>query len=312
MLYDSLSADSYTRQLCDNEPFVVADRPRDWRNRDYATSFKSKLAELIVDPTPRCIRMLGYFQNLPMCYADAKALWTPPLFSNFTQGPGPNDVAIYLRCVPRHYHFNNAEWYSTILDNMTPKYDKIWLFQAPECPENLGNDPGRDGLIASVIRLLVEKYHAVKWPAAPEGSDGVTFLLSDLAGLARSMRLILPVSSWAYWGGVLSSATEIHVNAPPKHPLMEYNGALYVYHDEKARQYFGKFNLTEYDLVYSLGLNKQPTAMPTLEPTLDVEDSTEAIDVLLNQAREGVDKQGQSFDLLTVLKEMKSIIQVQR
>ncbi len=263
LLYENLPENSHVRRVCDEEKFFLADRPRDWRNRDYANSFKTKLSELIVDPKPRCLKLVGYFQNLPLCFADAKALWTPPLFANFTQGPEPDDVSVYLRCVPRHYHFNSVEWYTTILEGMKP-FKKVWMFQAPECPNSLGNDPTKDGPVAAVIRLLIDRYNATKWPAAPEGSDGVSFLLSDLAGLARSKRLVLPVSSWAFWGGVLSDAAEIHVNAPPHHPLMEYNGKLYVYHDEKARTYFGRFNLTEYDLVYSLDLNKMSSSTSTL------------------------------------------------
>lgn len=311
LLFENLPKDSYTRKLCDEEKFVLADRPRDWRNREYSTSFKSKLSDLIVDPKPRCLKVMGYFQNLPLCYSDAKALWTPPLFANFTQGPGDEDVSIYLRCVPRHYHFNNVEWYTNILEGMKP-FKKVWLFQAPECPNNLGNDPARDGPVAAVMRLLKEKYNATKWPSAPDGSDGVTYLLSDLAGLARSKRLILPVSSWAYWGGVLSKATEIHVNAPPHHPLMEYNGALYVYHDEKARTYFGRFNLTEYDLVYSKNLNNAPTAAPTAQPTEKVVEKTLTFNVteLLESTQVNLVKQGDSFDLLGALQELQQQLQL--
>ena len=49
-----------------------------------------------------------------------------------------------LRCVPRHYYFNGVEWYTNILEGMKP-FKKVWLFQAPECPNSLGNDPARDG-----------------------------------------------------------------------------------------------------------------------------------------------------------------------
>jgi len=227
---------------CDEEKFIVADRPRDWRNRDYASSFKSKLAELLVDPKPRCIKVMGYFQNLPLCYSDAKALWTPPLFANFTEGPGDEDVSIYLRCVPRHYHFNNVEWYTTIMEGLRP-FKKVWLFQAPECPNNIGNDPARDGPVAAVLRVLIERYNATKWPSAPEGSDGVTYLLSDLAGLARSKRLILPVSSW-YVVGVLRGTSYVcacvflcmicvkllkSANLPLRTSSHTYTAAVYIY-----------------------------------------------------------------------------------
>ena len=307
-IFENLPPDSYERQLCEQEEFVVFDRPRDWRNKDYGASFKSKLVALLTDPKPRCIKFLGYFQNMPLCYQDAKALWNPPLLANFTQGPGPNDVAVYLRCVPRHYFFNNVEWYEAILDRLT--FDRLWLFQAPECPRQLSKNPQEDGPVAQVIRYLREKHNATAWPE-PEGKDldNETYLLHDLAGLARAKRMILPVSSWAYWGGVLSNATEIHVNAPPNHPLMEYNGDLYVYHDQKARQYFGKFNLTEYDLVYKVDLNlftPSPTPAPTLPPSEPLPpppayNVTAALKVMQTE----LDYAPQAFDILGYLERMK-------
>lgn len=262
-LYENLPLNSSERQLCDSETFYLADRPRDWRNSEYSQAFKPNLYNLITDKNPRCLKMLGYFQNLPICVDDVRRLWTARMFSNFTVTPGPNDVSIYLRCVPRHYHFNDRDFYENILDGM--EFDKVWLFQAPECPTKLADNPAHDGLVAQVMRLLTVKYNATKWPSAAEGSDDTTFLLHDLAGLAQSKKLILPVSSWAYWAGVLSSATEIHVNAPPKHPLMP-EISTYVYHDDKAKLYFGKFNITEWDIIYKNDLSKV-TSAPSYEPT---------------------------------------------
>ena len=132
-LFDKLPLNSTARTVCEKESFVVADRPRDWRNRDYATGFKQNLYDMITDTNPRCIKLLGYFQNLPLCADDVRRLWTPNMFGNFTQKPGDDDVSIYLRCQPRHYHFNNKEFYDNILSRM--KYDKLWLFMAPECPD---------------------------------------------------------------------------------------------------------------------------------------------------------------------------------
>ncbi len=306
-IFDSLPEDSYEKELCDKETFIIADRPRDWRNKEYGSTFKQKLSDLLNDPNPRCMKFLGYFQNIPLCYEDAKAMWRPQLFKNFTQGPGPDDIAIYLRCVPRHYHFNGVEWYQSILERL--EYNRIWLFQAPECPNEVGNDPARDGPVAQVVRYLKEHHNATKWPSAPDGSDDQTYLLWDLTGLSRAKRLILPVSSWAYWGGVFSDATEIHVNAPPKHPLMEYNGNLYKYHDEKNRLYFGTFNLTEYDLVYKVDLNKftpSPTEAPSKPPTDEPPkyNATAAFE----SAAEGIEQFGDSYDLLDILRSIKNAL----
>lgn len=247
-LYDKLPANSSYRRLCDAESFFVADRPRDWRNSTYTKSFKKSMEDIIADPQPRCVRMLGYFQNLPLCADDARRLWTANLFRNNTVKPGENDISIYLRCLPRHYHFNNREFYENILNRTT--FDKVWLFQAPECPTKLNPDPARDGIVATVIRLLTTRYNATRWLSLP-GADDTGLLLHDLAGLAQSRKVIIPMSSWGYWSGLLSSATEIHVNAPPMHPLMS-TMSNYIYHNEKAKSFFGRFDAKKKDIVYGV------------------------------------------------------------
>ncbi len=261
-IYDNLPADDVFRKTCEEEKFVVADRPRDWRNREYSTGFKENLFQLITDSKPRCIKLLGYFQNLPLCPDDVKKLWTPKMFGNFTTKPGENDVSVYLRCSPRHYHFNNREFYDNILARMS--YDTLWLFMAPECPDptKLDQNPERDGHVAGVVRLLAEKYKGKRWPGAGSGKADEVYLLHDLAGLAQSKRLVIPVSSWAFWAGMLSSATEIHVNAPPKHQLMPAAADQYIYHDEKALQFFGKFDKKEGDIVYTVDAKKEPVPAP--------------------------------------------------
>lgn len=69
---ESLPASSPDRQLCDREEFVLFDRPRDWRNGTYTSLFKSRFMNLATDPKPRCIKMLGYFQNYPLCRDDVR------------------------------------------------------------------------------------------------------------------------------------------------------------------------------------------------------------------------------------------------
>lgn len=125
--YELLPDDSPIRELCDAESFFIADRPYDWRNQNYSSNFKHNLVSLIEDSKPRCLKMVGYFQNLPLCAEDMKKLWTPRLFQNTTQLPGDNDISIYLRCLPRHYHFNGKHFYEAILNHTS--FDRIWLFQ---------------------------------------------------------------------------------------------------------------------------------------------------------------------------------------
>ena len=156
--YDHLPLNAEDRQVCDNESFFLSDRPRDWRNQNYSANFKSNLYDLITDPRPRCIKMVGYFQNYPLCPQDSRALWTPIMFRNFTVKPHPDDVSIYLRCLPRHYFFNDADYYETILSRTS--FRRVWLFQAPECPTRLSGNPSRDGVVAATVRMLVTKYNA--------------------------------------------------------------------------------------------------------------------------------------------------------
>jgi len=265
--YQDLPVNSSVKSLCESESFFISDRPRDWRDKNYSSNFKNNMLNLINDPNPRCIRMIGYFQNLPMCADDARALWTSRMFANFTVLPGANDISIYLRCQPRHYYFNSRHYYETILNNTV--YDKLWLFQAPECPTKLDENPSKDGQVASVVRLLTEKYGAIRWPSAPKGADDTTHLLHDLAGLAQSKKLIIPVSSWAFWSGLFSNATEIHVNAPPHHPLMA-DMTHYIYHSEKGKKYFGRFNNVSRDIYYNIeegtvAINKGPPGKDPLK-----------------------------------------------
>jgi hypothetical protein len=133
------------------------------------------------------LELPGYFQNMPLCVDDTRRLWTTGLVANFTMRPGDNDISIYLRCVPRHYHFNGVHFYENILNHTS--FDRVWLFQAPECPTKLGADPSKDGVIAAVVRLLVEKYNATRWPGF-QGTDDVSFLLHDLSGLIQSKKVL--------------------------------------------------------------------------------------------------------------------------
>jgi hypothetical protein len=60
-LYENLPVDSEIRKVCDNEPFVVADRPVDWRDKNYSSNFRQNLMNLITDKNPRCLKLVGMF-----------------------------------------------------------------------------------------------------------------------------------------------------------------------------------------------------------------------------------------------------------
>ena len=185
-LYESLPAHSPIRAMCESESFFVSDRPIDWRDKNYTAHFKPQLYDLLKDERPRCLKLLGYFQNLPLCQQDARQLWTERMLANFTTRPGPNDISIYLRCLPRHYHFNDKHYYEAILNRTS--FDRVWLFQAPECPNKLSDNPAKDGIVASVVRLLRDRFNATRWPEYT-GSDDTVALLHDLAGLASSKKV---------------------------------------------------------------------------------------------------------------------------
>lgn len=62
---------------------------------------------------------------------------------------------------------------------------------------------------------------------------------------------------------MLSNATEIHVNAPPYHPLMPHNDQ-YIYHDETSRMYFGRYNITANDIEYAIKPKEEPKPEPVV------------------------------------------------
>ena len=64
-------------------------------------------------------------------------------------------------------------------------------------------------------------------------------------------QIILPASSWAQWAGFLSNSTEIHVNTPPLHMVMS-EMPQYIYHDERGKRYFGRYNITTKDLDFAM------------------------------------------------------------
>lgn len=75
------------------------------------------------------------------------------------------------------------------------------------------------------------------------------------------------MSSWAFWAGLLSNASEIHVNGQPFHPNMGSKMPQYIYHLERQKLYYGRFNTTTNDIEYEIDLNKislSPTTSPTV------------------------------------------------
>jgi hypothetical protein len=252
--YRLLDKNSTERQLCEAEPFVLSDRPRDKRDKAYMGSFKSNLLSILHDPKPRCLKFIGYFQDSALCKDDVRRLWTSRLFHTFPDSPGPNDISLYLRCLPSHYFFNSLTYYQAILNNT--QHEKIWMFMSPDCPKKVAKSGGN--AVHQVIRYLTS-IGAQRWPQLPPFSfkDMHTAqLLADVAALAQSSKLVLPESSWAFWSGVLSNAQEVHVNAPRRHRLMP-DMPQYIYHQQENNMYYGHYDREKKKIIYDIDLSKR-------------------------------------------------------
>jgi hypothetical protein len=217
--YDSLPPNSHERELCEKEDFFIGDRPVDLRKGSISKESLDKLTLMMNDPKPRCLRLLGYFQQAVFCDEDVRELWglknvpkqmslinitnfgvseeaTPAEVKKDTvvdevvvdktktvakalnqtellallgdkniqmslhdliamqDFPGPNDLCIYLRCLPSHYEFNNVVYYDTLLKRI--KYDKIFVFEAPPCVVPRGK-------VVPVLNYLYKEKNATKF-----------------------------------------------------------------------------------------------------------------------------------------------------
>ena len=74
--YEPLSLNSSEKLLCESEPFVLAARPADTRRGSLTRTAIANLTALLQDPKPRCLKMIGYFQENLYCEESAKSLWS--------------------------------------------------------------------------------------------------------------------------------------------------------------------------------------------------------------------------------------------
>ncbi len=255
--YNKLSSNHSIKKMCDDESFWISDRKRavNINTATYKERFKDYFFKMWWDTNPRCMKLVGFFQNFPLCRKNVRSLWTKRLHQEFPHHPAKGEVAIYLRCEIHHYLFNGVEYYKTILDRT--EYSKVWLFLAPQCVESAVWVPGvtdqRKWRFHVVINMLMTDYNATLWPTfwvdanqtynkvrlMTSLNESVVSVLADLSALSQADKLIIPHSSWGFWGGFLSTASEIHVNNL-YHPYIEYDGGNYWYHSEPKRKYFGK------------------------------------------------------------------------
>lgn len=158
MWYWNLPADDPIRRLCDSEPFVIRDRKTDFSNKTLMSSFPQQMHDLINDASPRCIKLVGFYQNLPLCNNEVKDLWAARLLAAVQTAhpddyPGENDISIYLRC-SRHYHRHSKYWYEAILNRTS--FEHVWLFQSPECRAPSPND------ITGAVQIMLHERFSVK------------------------------------------------------------------------------------------------------------------------------------------------------
>ncbi len=73
--FDTLPANSPERKLCENEPLFIGDRPFDLRRGSLSKERFANVTELLNDPNPRCLKLVGYFQQSVFCDEDVRALW---------------------------------------------------------------------------------------------------------------------------------------------------------------------------------------------------------------------------------------------
>lgn len=241
------------RRLCDEEAFFLGDRPRDRRLWDGDAEFRRKHAvyfhHLLTDVRPRCLKLVGFFQDNPVCDAaiqvplypslgtpdPSKRLWARnlrALRSNFSSPFGRDDVSVYLRCAGGHYPVGGPDFYRNILGRLN--YTSLWLFLDPSCTTFVETGVGSVG---QVFRYLRVELGARPWESAEE--EETDRMLADFLALTSSPRLILPPgSTWAFWAGLLSEATEVHVDAATHKPMLGM--PRYVYHHEGKQSYFGR------------------------------------------------------------------------
>ena len=73
--YYLLPLDHEHRQLCEAEPEILGDRPRDhrmWLGDDFKKKYSKYFTDLLTDSKPRCLKIIGFFQSLPYCFESIK------------------------------------------------------------------------------------------------------------------------------------------------------------------------------------------------------------------------------------------------
>ncbi len=73
--YNNLPPNAPERKICEQESFFISDRPKDLRKGSISRDSLQKMIALLSDPKPRCLKLLGYFQQSVFCDDDVRELW---------------------------------------------------------------------------------------------------------------------------------------------------------------------------------------------------------------------------------------------
>lgn len=193
--------------------------------------------------TPKCLFMVGYWLNtqwfnpfLPEIRDTIRAALTrlPRLHLD------KRAMVIHMRCGDPHYMTPPQEYYDAILSRSN--WTDLWIAAAPRCARR------------KTYEYVLSKYGAKAYPDPPEHADlfqseGLAFL-KDFALLVSASRLILCPSTFSDWGGLLSTAKEIHTVylTIPKGGTVSRNWSplwsddRYIYHDPYEGRYHGKYD----------------------------------------------------------------------
>lgn len=217
------------RCLAAPEQQVVSDRPFDTRRR--RKPLLSQLLDVLVASTDRrsgrapfhlCVKTIGYFQNVDLFLHHQRFVRTwldttaPPPLSASTRHAviGPDDVTVHIRCCLFIGMCKQLvlplEYYSFVLTELLHRRPRtVWLVTTDKCAKS------------SLVQQLQQAFpcHLVPpLPGATPGSAGgkhsghvLSEIHADFLFLQHSRTLVLGKSTFAFWAGQLSNATEIHV-----------------------------------------------------------------------------------------------------
>ena len=102
----SHSFSHYDYNLCNNEPFYFSDRPFDWLNYSYSSTFQHKAITLLASRNPKCVKLVGFFQNYPLlCRDDIRRLWSTRLVGTTGDTTYRYTYSILYTCVDVRYKY---------------------------------------------------------------------------------------------------------------------------------------------------------------------------------------------------------------